>query len=145
MVKKLFQPAPLSAPASAGLLALRGVAGLAFVLHGWSKIQHPFSWMGPNSDYPAFLLGLAALSEFGGGIAWVLGLLTPLACFGIACTMLVALRLHVFIMGDPFVGSAAHPSSFELPAVYLAVAVLLALAGPGRFSADRCIFGQKAS
>jgi putative oxidoreductase len=145
MVKKLLQPAPLPAAASAGLLVLRVVAGLAFVLHGWVKIQHPFSWMGPNSDYPGFLLGLAALSEFGGGIAWILGLLTPLACFGIACTMLVALRLHVFVIGDPFVGSSAHPGSFELPAVYLALAVLLALAGPGRFSVDRCLFGQKAT
>jgi len=143
MVKKLLQPAPLPAPVSAGLLALRIAAGLAFVLHGWVKIQHPFSWMGPNSDYPAFLLGLAALSEFGGGIAWVLGLLTPLACFGIACTMLVALRLHIFVMHDPFVATAPKQSSFEIAAVYLAVAVLLALAGPGRFSVDRCVFGQK--
>ncbi len=145
MVKKLFQPAPLPAPASVGLLVLRIVAGLAFVLHGWSKIQHPFSWMPAGAGYPSFLLGLAALSEFGGGIAWILGLLTPLACFGIACTMLVALRLHVFVVGDPFVGSAAHPSSYELAAVYLALAVLLALSGPGRFSADRCVFGQKSA
>jgi len=143
MIKKLFQPAPLSAGASAGLLVLRVVAGLAFVVHGWGKIQHPFSWMGPNSGYPGFLQGLAALSEFGGGIGWTLGLLTPLSCLGIACVMLVALRLHVFILGDPFVGSAAHPSSYELAAVYLALSILLALAGPGRLSVDRCVFGQK--
>ena len=87
MIKELFKPAPLSARASAGLLAVRVVAGLAFMLHGWGKIQHPFSWMGPDSGTPAFFQGLAALSEFGGGLAWILGLLTPLASFGIACTM----------------------------------------------------------
>lgn len=143
MIKKLFQPAPQSSLASTGLVVIRLVAGLAFVIHGWGKIQHPFSWMGENSGYPALLLGLAALSEFGGGIAWILGLLTPLASLGIASTMLVALRLHVFVMHDSFVASAPKQSSFELPAVYLAVAVLLALAGPGRHSADRCLFGQK--
>jgi putative oxidoreductase len=144
MIKDVFKPAPHSARVSIGLLAIRIVVGLAFVLHGSGKIQHPFSWMGENSGYPAFLLGLAALSEFGGGIAWILGLLTPLACFGIACTMLVALRLHVFILHDPFVATAPKQSSFELAAVYLAVAVLLALVGPGRFSVDRLAFGQKA-
>ena len=66
-----------SIPADTALLLLRIVAGVAFMLHGWGKIQHPFSWMGP--DMPGFLQALAALSEFGGGAAWALGLLTPLA------------------------------------------------------------------
>jgi putative oxidoreductase len=143
MLKKLLQPAPQSAPTSAGLMALRAVVGVAFAFHGWGKIQHPFSWMGENSGTPGFLQGLAALSEFGGGLGWALGLLTPLSCFGIACTMLFALRLHVIVMGDPFVATAPKQSSYELAAVYLAVAVLLALAGPGRYSLDRVIFGQK--
>jgi hypothetical protein len=34
---------------SVGLLLLRLVVGVAFVLHGWPKIQNPFGWMGPES------------------------------------------------------------------------------------------------
>jgi putative oxidoreductase len=34
--------------------------------------------------------------------------------------------------------------SWELAGVYLCVAVLLLLAGPGRFSVDRVVFGEKA-
>lgn len=145
MIKDLFKPAPLSARASGGLLAIRVIAGLAFMMHGWGKIQHPFSWGGPQSPYPAFLLGLAALSEFGGGLGWMLGLLTPLSCFGIACTMVTAIHMHLITLKQGFVATAPGEGSYELAAVYLAVAVLLALAGPGRYSADRCVFGQKAA
>lgn len=142
MIKTLFQPVPVGARASAGLLAVRLVAGLAFMLHGWGKIQHPFSWMGPESGTPGILQGLAALSEFGGGLAWILGLLTPLASFGIACTMVVATHFHMIVRKDPFVPSGPG-GSYELPLIFLALSVLFILAGPGRYSADRFVFGQK--
>jgi len=143
MIKAFFQPTPLPVRASAGLLAVRLVAGLAFTMHGWGKIQHPLSWAGPDPIYPAFLLFLAAFSEFAGGIGWLLGLLTPLSSFGIGCTMGFAIYLHAIKMGDPFVASGPGKGSWELAAVFLSIAALLALAGPGRYSADRCIFGQK--
>jgi len=144
MIKDVFKPAPLSARASTGLLILRLVVGLAFMFHGWGKIQHPFSWMGPEAGTPGIFQGLAALSEFGGGLAWILGLLTPLASLGIACTMAMAVRLHMFVLGDPFVPTKQGQGAYELAAVYLAVAIMLILVGPGRWSADRCVFGQKA-
>jgi len=121
-----------------GLLALRLVAGLAFMFHGWGKIQHPFTWMGPDSSMPHILQSLAALSEFGGGLAWILGLLTPLASLGILCTMAVAVCVHVS-MGAPFVGE----HGFEPALVYLAMALLFMLAGPGAFSLDALIFGRR--
>lgn len=130
-----------SIPADTALLLLRIVAGVAFMLHGWGKIQHPFSWMGP--DMPGFLQALAALSEFGGGAAWALGLLTPLASLGIACTMAVAVHLHAIKMGDSFVASQQGQSSFELAALYFCIAVLFLFAGPGRLSLDRAIFGRR--
>lgn len=126
----------------AALLLLRLVGGLAFMLHGWGKIQHPFDWMGPQAFAPAPLQALAALSEFGGGLAWILGLLTPLASFGIASTMVVATWTLAITRGDPFVASGPGPA-FELPALYLCVALLLIAAGPGRWSADRAIFGPR--
>jgi putative oxidoreductase len=123
-----------------GLLILRVVAGLAFVLHGWSKIQHPFTWMGPDASIPGILLALAAVSEFLGGIAWIVGLLTPLASLGILSTMVVATHMHMVILGQPFIGKE---SSYELPLVYLCVALLLLLAGPGKLSVDALLFGRK--
>lgn len=60
---QLFQPPRLPARASAGLLLVRLVAGLAFVFHGLPKIKDPFGWMGPEPAFPAVLLGLAALSD----------------------------------------------------------------------------------
>jgi uncharacterized membrane protein YphA (DoxX/SURF4 family) len=72
---ELFQPLSTSARVSAGLLLLRLVAGLGFVFHGYGKIQNPFGWMGPDAATPGIFQALAAVSEFGGGIAWMLGVL----------------------------------------------------------------------
>jgi len=139
----LLRTRRLPGGASLGLLLLRVVAGAAFMHHGWGKIQDPFGWMGADSGVPALLQGLAALAEFGGGLAWILGLLTPLASFGLACTMAVAIWLHAVQMKDPFVASG-EGRSWELAAVYFCVALLLILSGPGRFSADRAAFGERA-
>lgn len=139
---RLFKPPRLSAGLSAGLLVLRLMAGLAFVFHGYGKIQNPFGWMGPDAGIPGVFQALAAVSEFGGGLTWMLGMLTPLASFGLACTMTVAVWTHAAVLHDPFVALRGGPS-WEPAGVYLCVAVLLLLAGPGRFSADRIVFGEK--
>jgi len=124
------------------ILLLRLVTGIAFMMHGWSKIQDPFNWMGPDPLTPPFFQALAALSEFGGGLAWALGLLTPLASLGIASTMTVATWFHMIKRGDPFVSMTGGPA-YELPAIFLVVAILFLALGPGRFSADRAIFGRR--
>lgn len=129
--------------ADLSLLLLRFVAGLAFMFHGWGKIQNPFGWMGPDAPVPGIFQALAALSEFGGGLAWIIGLLTPLASLGIAITTAVAFSMHAFINGDPFV-STGGPSS-ELASLYFCIAVLLIAFGPGRFSLDKTIFGSRTS
>lgn len=136
----LFKPLDLSTRLSLPLLLLRLVAGLAFMHHGWSKIQAPLSWMGPDATVPAFFQGAAAISEFIGGLCWILGFLTPLASLGIGATMSFATWLHAFVRHDPFVGKG---SSYELPLLFLSIAFLLLLAGPGRFSLDRLLFGEK--
>jgi putative oxidoreductase len=138
---ELFRPLELPGRASTALLVFRLVAGLAFMFHGFGKIQKPFEWMGPDAKIPGVFQALAAISEFGGGLAWILGLLTPLASFGLACTMTVAVWFHAVVRGDPFVSSGG--GAYEPAAVYLCLAILLLLAGPGRYSLDRAIFGGK--
>jgi putative oxidoreductase len=140
MLNLIFQPPPQTLRASVGLLALRLFCGYAFMAHGWGKIQKPFDWMGP--DTPGFLQALAALSEFGGGLAWILGLLTPLASFGLACTMSVAAWFHLGKLGQGLIAKDASGSA-EPAVVYLCVALVLLLAGPGRFSLDALIFREK--
>jgi len=141
----LFRPTPLSGAVSTGLLLLRIVAGLAFMFHGWGKIQNPTGWMGANANIPGILQALAAISEFGGGLAWILGALTPLASFGLACTMAVAAYMHAFVMKDPFVPTGPGKGAYELASVYFCIAVLLLLAGPGRFSLDNILFRGKGA
>lgn len=136
-VKCFFQRYAQANCASTGLLLVRLVVGIAFILHGWGKIQTPMSWMGPDAPVPGALQLLAAISEFGGGIALVFGLLTSLAMLGMAITMAVAVYTHAVVKGDPFVGG------YELALVYLAIAVMFIVVGPGKFSLDHKIFGTK--
>lgn len=137
-----FFPTSISGWGAATLLVVRVVMGVAFILHGWPKIQNPMGWMNAmgGEGVPSFLQALAALAEFGGGIALLLGLLTPLAALGIVCQMLGALFMVHFPMGHPFVAATGGPS-YELPLVYLALAILLLVMGPGRWSFDALLFG----
>ena len=137
-ITELLYPSPPHGRANVGLLAVRVVAGLAFMFHGWSKIQNPFGWMGADSGTPAVFQALAAFSEFGGGLAWIIGLLVPLASAGIFSTMCVAWWKHALVQGAPFVGK---PPSYELALLYAAIAVLFMLCGPGRLSLD-CVIAK---
>jgi putative oxidoreductase len=137
-----FIPPYITGPGAVGLLLGRLVVGLAFIFHGWPKVQNATEWMGPEAGVPGFLQAAAAVSEFGGGIALILGLLTPLASLGIAGTMVGALAMAHLPQGHAFVASKPGEPSFELAAVYLAVALLFLLVGPGSLSADRCLFGR---
>jgi putative oxidoreductase len=142
-----FFPPFVRGSGAVGLLLLRVVTGAAFVFHGWHKLQSAngaFGWMGAEAPVPGVLQGLAVLAEFGGGLALILGLLTPLAALGIACTMIVALAMVHLPRGDPFVGQPGQPS-FELAAGYLANAVLFLLIGPGVLSLDGLLFAKRLS
>jgi putative oxidoreductase len=99
--------------------------------------------MPPDAPIPGFLQFLAALSEFGGGLALILGAVTSLAMFGLSITMLVATCMHAFVMKDPFVASGPGQSSYEPALIYFCVSVLLMFIGAGKYSVDHKIFGSR--
>ncbi len=136
MLKKILFAEGVGGKGGLALLLLRLVAGAAFILHGWPKFQHAFSWMGPDS-VPPVLQFLAAFAEFAGGLALVAGLLTRVAAFGIWCVMSYALFVVHIPKGDPFVSQGG--SSYELAAVYWVIMMALMLRGPGLFSLDGVI------
>jgi putative oxidoreductase len=144
-MNRMFPPF-ISGTSAGGLLLLRLIAGSAFVLHGLQKYQSPggpFAWLPAEHHIPGFMQALAVAAELGGGAAWMLGLLTPVASLGIMCTMVTAITTVHLKNNDPFV--AAHPGqpSYELPLVYLGIALTLLVVGPGTISVDALFFGKK--
>lgn len=143
MIKKYFRPTIQTNFSSIALLVLRLIVGIALMIHGWGKIQTPFSWLPINASiqiFPVFQF-LAATSEFVGGLAWILGFLTPLASFGIAITMVIAASVHINIFKDPFVNLSGG-TSYEQALSYLGISLILMSIGPGKFSLDKLFFNK---
>jgi putative oxidoreductase len=127
-----------------GLLILRGVIGALFVGH-W--VQKLFGWLGGHGiegtagfmDSLRYRNGrvaalLAGLAETVGGLALILGLLTPLAAAAIIGVMVNAVAT-VHLRN----GLWNTNGGIELPLVYAAAATALAFAGPGSFSLDAAL------
>jgi putative oxidoreductase len=136
---------------SVGLLVLRIAVGVAFIIHGWPKIQNATTWMngfGPQAP-PAFLQAAAAVAEFGGGIGLIIGFLTPLWAFLLTCTMATAIGMVHVPHGDPFTAmnmpGQPYIPSWELAGIYLAASIAILLVGPGQLSLDCCLFGRNRS
>lgn len=114
------------------------------MMHGFPKLMAgPEMWTGLGGAMgnlgitfaPALWGFLAALSEFGGGLALILGLFARPAVLMMASTMVVAATMHLS-KGDGFTRSS---HAIELGIVFLS----LFLIGPGRFSFDHKI-GKKS-
>lgn len=144
MIKKIFSVQEHNTGVSVSLLLMRVIIGAAFMFHGWGKIQNPSGWLPEGGPFPipAFFQFLAAISEFYGGAAMILGFLNLIANFGISVTMITAVYFHMVVRKDPFVSMTGGPS-YELALVFLGFALTLILCGPGILSLDRLIFGKR--
>ena len=120
------------------LLLLRLVIGVAFVLHGAPKMAHASTWMNTMPFHPpAFLQETAAVAEFFGGLALVIGVASRVAAGLIAIDMLVAIAAVHIPAHTPLVSAGGE--SMELPGVYLVGALAIVLTGPGKWSVDALI------
>jgi putative oxidoreductase len=128
-----------------GLLIIRVVIGVSFVGHGAQKLFGWFGgyglkgtggWMDSLGLKPGVTMALiAGLAEFIGGILFLLGLLTPIAGILIAATMLVAIvKVHYSN------GYWSTQNGYEYNLALLAVAIGLALMGPGKYALDAMLF-----
>lgn len=117
----------------AALLILRVVLGIIMVYHGWPKLTNlggtiqGFTGMG--IPLPALSAVLATVAEFGGGLLLLLGVLTDIAGLLFALEMLAAI-----ILVHAKNGFAVSEGGVEWPLALMAMALAIALAGPGRFS-----------
>lgn len=127
-----------------GLLILRATTGALLAGHGAQKLFGAFK--GPGLEGTAGMLEsleirpgrawapAAGLAEFGGGLLTALGLCTPLGPVATISAMTMAtLTAH---RGKPIWATAGGA---ELPAVNIASALAIALAGPGRYSVDAAL------
>jgi putative oxidoreductase len=148
-VVELLIPRAPSTASQAALLVLRLFVGLCFIRHGWPKLRNLNTWATALKT-PQWLCFLSAASMFAGGIALILGLLTPLAALAILVSMAYAVVLEIrsgfpFIAPDPFqipAGDYAgpmgvgEPPSWEKAAMYVVMCLVLILCGGGMLSLD---------
>ncbi|HZF89928.1 DoxX family protein [Streptomyces sp.] len=126
-----------------GLLILRLVVGLLIAGHGVQKVSFRLGgdgWAGGTEEFRrdgfrgGRLTALAAgAAQIGSGLFLAAGLLTPLAAMAAMGVMTVAATVKWAK------GLWAQNDGYDYPLVLVAVAAVLALTGPGRWSADHVL------
>ena len=117
------------------LTFLRIYVGIVMAAHGWLKIQD----FGPTVDAftsmgipaPEVMVALSIAAEFAGGLGLIVGLLTPIAAFGIFINMAVAVFAVHWTNGI-----FAKDGGFEYPATLLFAALYFMIRGAGPISVD---------
>lgn len=121
-----------------GLTLLRITAGVIIAAHGWQKVVGFSEWQGQVQQMglplPEIAARLAVVGELGGGIALILGLLTPVAALLVAITMATAIAaVHASN------GLFAADGGFEFPLLLGMTALFFVLRGGGPYSVDALI------
>ncbi|MBI4257511.1 MAG: DoxX family protein, partial [Thaumarchaeota archaeon] len=115
-------------------LPLRLTLGVAFIIHGYPKLAGPTAKQARDGmktlGVPPVVTTLTALLEFVGGIALILGFLTPIASFLLAIEMVATTILSKNKLQKKYV------LGYELDIAYAAGALSLLLLGGGPISID---------
>jgi len=129
---------------SFGIFILRVVVGLLIAGHGSQKLLGWFGGPGFTKTVgmmksqgfkaPRLWALLGSLGEFGGGLFFALGLLTPLAAIAIVAAMLMAVVKFHWSKG-----LWSMKGGYEYPLVLLFVALVIGLVGAGSYSLDALI------
>lgn len=133
----------LSKHRDTGLLLLRILIGISFLIHGlpkltagpelWTKLGKSMEFVGVGA-YPVFWGLMASLSESLGGFLLLIGFCFRPACLFLFTTMAVATTMHFHTTPGGLIEKwsvASH--AIELGSLFLS----LLLIGPGKFSVDR--------
>lgn len=126
-----------------GVLIARLALGAILLVHGWHKIfprgsLYSFTQTVGHLGLPAWLGYVAAFTEFFGGALLILGLLVPIAAFGAAIDMAVAiLKVHLR-------HGLTGPQGYEFPLALFALAFLLIFSGPGHLAAGTYLGTMRA-
>jgi putative oxidoreductase len=126
----------------AALTLLRVIVGVIMVAHGLQKLAGFSEWQANVAKMglplPEVSAALALAGELAGGMGLLLGFITPIAAFGVSCTMAVAiLTVHASH------GLFAKDGGFEYPLTLLATALFFMLRGPGPYSLDALLQRSK--
>ena len=121
----------------------RAIVGMIFVMRGWEKYSDGIdattkkfaAWGFPWQRGSAWF---ATTAELGGGALLILGLLASFV--GV---ILFVLMLETFIIVDAPHGFLLGSDGSELVLALGALALLVAVAGPGRASLDYFLFGRR--
>jgi putative oxidoreductase len=122
-----------------GLLALRAVLALIFVVHGYPKLVHPTAGMHEffvSHGLPSYFVSMAGILETFGAALLFVGLFTRPAA------LLLAIEMGVAIWKVHSVHGAMRVSEYEFPLAMAAACFVLATVGAGALSADHLVFGE---
>lgn len=132
----------LSEYSAFGLLALRIAVGVIFLVHGKAKWA---MWKMQSSEQmkPGMinLLRFLSIAEPLGGLAVLLGFLTPLAALGLAIIMLGAIHAKISMWKVPFMTQSNTGWEFDL--MILGATVAIIFLGAGSISLDQFLWSVK--
>lgn len=130
------------------LTFMRLVLGVVFLAHGCQKMLGWFGGYGytgtmgffTHMGVPAALAFMIIITEFFSGLGLIVGLLTRIPAFGIACLMVGAI-FTVHLQNGFFMNWYGNQKGegYEYHLLAIAIAATLLLRGAGAFSADRAL------